>query len=114
MALRAGVFALLLLGAANASECAPIAGGVPELGRVDAQVRLRFLRDRLRLAAHKTRIWAFTWTGLYSSVIVYNLAQLNPNDRDNSIDNGIGAAASLVGVLSVALVPPRIMGDQFW
>src|SRR5438067_12303261 len=114
MALRAGVFALLLAGAAGASECAPIAGGVPELGHVDAQVRLRFIRDRLRLQAHRTRIWAFTWTGLYSSVIVYNLAQLQVGDRENLIDNGIGAAASLVGVLSVARVPPKIMGDQFW
>jgi hypothetical protein len=119
MALRAGVFALLLVNvgaeaAARASHCAPISGGVPELGNIDAEVRLRFLRDRLKLAAHKTRIWAFTWTGIYSSVIVYNLAQLNVGDRDNLIDNGIGASASLVGVLSVALLPPKIIGDQFW
>src|SRR5262245_24319698 len=114
MALRAGVFALLLAGAAGASECAPIVGGVPELGKIDAQVRLRFLRDRPRPPARRPRIWAFTWTGLYSAVIVYNLAQLDPNDRDNLIDNGIGAGASLVGVLSVALVPPKLIGDQFW
>jgi hypothetical protein len=114
MALRAAVFALLVGAAANASECAPIAGGVPELGKIDAEVRLRFIRDRLRLQARRTRIWAFTWTGLYSAVIVFNLAQLDPNDRDNLIDNGIGASASLVGVLSVALVPPRLIGDQFW
>jgi hypothetical protein len=114
MALRAGVFAVLLATTATATECAPIAGGVPELAHVDAQVRLRFIRDRLRLQSRRTRIWAFTWTGLYSAVIVYNLAQLNPQDRDNLIDNGIGAAASLVGVLSVALVPPKLIGDQFW
>src|SRR5205085_52841 len=41
MALRASVFALLLAAGANATECAPIAGGVPELAKVDAQVRLR-------------------------------------------------------------------------
>jgi hypothetical protein len=102
------------MGAAHAVECAPIAGGTPELGRIDANVRLRFIRDRLRVEARKTRIWAFTWPALYSSVIVYNLAQLNPSDRDNLIDNGTGAAASLVGVLSIALVPPKIIGDQFW
>ena len=114
MALRAAVMALLVTAVASAVECAPVAGAVPELGHVDAQVRLRFIRDRLRTQSRKTRIWAFTWTGLYSAVMVYNLASLNPSDRDNLIDNGVGAGASLVGVLSVALVPPKLIGDQFW
>jgi hypothetical protein len=114
MVFRAGLFALLLSANTHASRCAPIAGGVPELGNIDAEVRLRFIRDRLRAEARKTRIWAYTWTGFYSGLIVYNLAQLDPNDRHNLINNGVGAGASLVGLLSIALVPPRIMGDQFW
>jgi hypothetical protein len=114
MALRAALLALLVAAAAHATRCAPIAGGVPELGNIDAEVRLRFLRDRLKKEARLTRVWAFAWTGLYSGLIVYNLAQLDPHDRDNAINNGVGAGASMVGIFSIALIPPSIMGDQFW
>lgn len=114
MAFRVGVLAVLLAASAHATRCAPIIAGVPELGNIDAEVRLHFLRDRLRQESRKTRIWAFTWTGIYSTLIVYDLAMLDVNDRDKLIDNGIGASAAMVGVLSIALLPPRIIGDQFW
>ena len=116
MASRALVLTLLLVsaGRAGAVECAPIAGGGPALGRIDAAVRLRFLRDRMRVAAHKTRIWTWTWAGLYSSLIVYNLAQLSGADRTKEIDLGVGAAASGVGVLSIALAPQEVIADQYW
>jgi hypothetical protein len=115
MALRAGVFAVLLLStSAHAVECATIAGAVPELAKIDAHVRLRFLRERIRVEARKTRIWAWTWSGIYSALVVYNLALIDPNDRDNLIDQGVGAGASAVGILSIALAPPKIIGDQYW
>jgi hypothetical protein len=114
MASRALVLVLLLTTGARADECAPIAGGVPELGKIDANVRLQFLRDRLRYAARRTRIWSYTWTGIYSTLMVGQLAMMKPNDRDSLIDNGVGAGASLIGVLSIALIPQSVMSDQWW
>ena len=35
-------------------------------------------------------------------------------DRAGLIDDGIGAGASFVGVLSVALSPQAVMADQYW
>jgi hypothetical protein len=72
------------------------------------------LRERIRIEARKTRIWAWTWSGIYSSLVVFNLAQLDPNDRENAIKQGVGASASMVGILSIALSPPKIIGDQYW
>jgi hypothetical protein len=95
-------------------ECAPITGGTPELGRIDASVRLRFLRDRLRLAAHRTRIWTWTWAGIYSSLTVGNLALMAGTDRSGLIDDGVGAGASFVGILAIALSPQKVIGDQYW
>jgi hypothetical protein len=114
MAPRACLLVLLLTTSVRASECAPIKGGVPELGKVDAEVRLRFLRDRLRYAARRTRIWSYTWTGIYSTLMVGQLALMDPHDRNSLIDNGIGAGASLIGVLSIALIPQSVMSDQWW
>jgi hypothetical protein len=106
--------ALVLVGDARATECAPIAGGLPELEHIDASVRLRFIRDRLRVEAHKTRIWAWTWAGIYSTITVVDLGLLHDHSRHALIDNGVGAGASAVGILSIALVPPAVIGDQYW
>jgi hypothetical protein len=102
------------VGRANAVECAPITGAAPGLERIDARVRLGFLRERLRVAARHTRIWTWTWAGLYSSLTVGELALLAGADRHAQIDNGIGAGASFVGVLSIALSPQTVIADQYW
>jgi hypothetical protein len=104
--------ALLLGTPARAAECAPIAGGVPELGRIDANTRLNFLRERLRRAARRARIWSWTWGSLYSSLVVVNVAQMPWAERSELIDLGFGAGASMVGVLTLVVLPPSVMGDQ--
>jgi hypothetical protein len=105
----------LLVGApARATECAPIAGGVPGLARIDANVRLTFVRERMRVAARRARIWTWTWGGLYSSLVVINLAQMPTADRSDLVDLGFGAGASMVGVLALSILPLKVMGDQRW
>jgi hypothetical protein len=99
---------------AGAVECAPIAGGDPTLGRIDAEVRLRFLRDRMRLAARKARIWSWTWAGIYSSLTVGQLALLPTADKGDQVDNYIGAAASFIGLATIVVSPLRVMSDQRW
>ncbi len=111
------VVAALLLVSVNApyaSECAPIAGGSTQLGRIDAEVRLRFLRDRLRVAARKSRIWNWTWAGLYTGLTVVDLALLDGASHAKLIDNGVGASVAFIGLMSVALVPQDVIADQFW
>ena len=114
LARRLVLLLLLFAGEARAGECASIAGGGAQLGRIDALVRLRFVRDRMRDAAHKMRIWAWTFAGLYSTLTVGNLALMAGTDRHGQIDDGIGAAASFVGVLTMAILPPAIIADDYW
>jgi hypothetical protein len=114
VARRVLILLLLYAGGAQAGECAPIAGAGAQLGQVDAQVRLRFVRDRMRQAAHKMRIWAWTFAGIYSTLTVGNLALLAGADRHGQIDDGVGAAASFVGVLTIAILPPEIIADDYW
>jgi hypothetical protein len=118
MASKAALLSLLLLlggvGPAGAVECAPINGAGAGLAHIDGEVRLRFLRERLRVGARHMRIWTWTWAGIYSTLTVGNLALLYGADRHEQIDYGVGAGASFVGVLSIALAPQAVIADQYW
>jgi hypothetical protein len=115
MGMRLGIGLLLVLGAGEASgaKCAGISGSVSELEQIDGEVRLRFIRDRMKLGAHRARIWTWTWAGIYSTLTVGNLALLGGADRDGQIDDGVGAGAAAVGVLTLALAPQEIVADQY-
>ncbi len=93
--------------------CAPIALGEPALARIDADARLRFIRERLHRAAFRSRIWTLSWFTIYSGVTIYNGVQLGlASNESDRIAFGIGMGASFVGVLSVAVNPPRELFDS--
>jgi hypothetical protein len=100
-------------GEARGAQCAAIPGSVAELEQIDGEVRLRFIRDRMKLGAHRARIWTWTWAGIYSSLTVGNLALMGGADRNDLINDGVGASASMVGVLTLALAPQEIVADQY-
>jgi hypothetical protein len=95
------------------THCRPIVFGTPALAQVDAAARLRFLQERMHHAAHRSRIWTFTWLSIYGALTIGNavLTGVATNESDR-IAAGIGTAASFVGVLSVALNPPKVLFDS--
>jgi hypothetical protein len=107
--------ALALLAAGplvRAQSCPLMTGAAPTLAAHTAEERIDAIRLGLRRAAHDARIWAWFWAGIYSSLAVGQLASLPLRDSDSRIDVAIGAPAAAVGVLTLAILPLKVMGDQ--
>ncbi len=98
-----------------AGECAVIEGGDPALAHIDASVRLRFLDERMDVAAHRGMAWAAGWGTTYSVLTITQLAITpafsNPRER---IDYYVGAGASFVGVITAIAMPPKVLADHRW
>jgi hypothetical protein len=99
---------------AEAAHCRAIEGGTPALERMDAQLRIDWIRDRLRTGARRARIWAWTWAGIYSALTVGNLILSGVDPEEKKVDDYLGAAASFIGLGTFIVTPLRIMRDQRW
>ena len=93
-------------------ECRVIDGGDLSLGHIDAATRIRFLQHSFRHAARRARVWSWTWAGAFTALTVGQLALSPAYPADARVDLYVGAASSLVGVLSLVVLPMRVMGDQ--
>jgi hypothetical protein len=97
------------------THCRSIAGGSAALEQIDANVRLKWIDKRLRHGARNARMWAWGWAGIYSGIVTYELITSGVvNKQADKNDAYIGAAASTVGVLVLAIAPLDIMRDQRW
>jgi hypothetical protein len=115
--LLVGVVAVAGLWAAPAiaGECTTaVVQGTPALGRVDAGVRLRFVRERLRHEARRARIWSWTWAGIYTGLTAGQLALTAAVARDQRRDYYVGAGAAFIGLIPLTVMPLSVMGDQKW
>ncbi len=114
-ALRSLAVAISLVAApaSAAIRCAPIAGAVGRLATIDVETRLEFLRLHFRHDAARARIWAWSWAGVYSGLVSYNAIRLGlAANHDERIDDSVGVAGSMVGVIALAALPQKVMGDQ--
>jgi hypothetical protein len=88
---------------------------MPWLERIDARDRLRFLDREMAHAAYRARFWAWSWAGIYSALTVGSaILTATASDESGRIDNGIGTAASFVGLAVLIVKPLDIMRDQRW
>jgi hypothetical protein len=100
---------------ASAGECtAAVVRGEPALGHVDAGVRLRFVRERLRHEARRARIWSWSWAGIYTGLTVGQLAVTPAVAREDRRDYYVGAGAAFIGLIPLAVAPLSVMGDHRW
>jgi hypothetical protein len=100
---------------ARAGECTTaVVKGSPELGSLDAQVRLRFIRERLRDEARRARIWSWSWAGVYTGLTAGQLAITPAQARSSRPDMYVGAGASFLGLAVIGVMPLQVMGDQKW
>ena len=111
------VFMLLFMGfwrSAHANPCPVIEGGNASLATVDGAVRLEFLRSRMRFAARQSRIWAWSSAGVLLAVGNFQiLGATHVPDPGDRIDLSVGVASLGFSLLQLAVVPPRIMFDQW-
>jgi hypothetical protein len=99
---------------ARADHCAAPPGASASLEQIDAMTRLRYIDGRLRESARRTRIWAWGWAGIYSTLTAVNLAQIPFSSDEDRKDQYLGAAASFVGVAVLAILPRKVFADQRW
>ncbi len=113
-ALRALVVALAIASTAQAVECAVPVGADPALAKIPAEARLGFLRRELSAAAHKARIWNYTWIAIYAAGTVGELGLTALDSPDARIDSWVAGAAAFLGFGAQIIVPPKVIRDDKW
>jgi hypothetical protein len=94
-------------------ECtASSVGGEPELQRLNADVRLRFIHERLRVDARHARIWSYAWGTIYSALATGQFVAAPLVSRASGLDLYVGGGAALIGVIPVVFTPLKVMGDE--
>jgi hypothetical protein len=101
------VVLLLVAGPAHATRCAPTIPSAPHLAEIDAEVRLDWIRGRLRDHRRKLEIWGGLWIGIYGAITVYNVQGLARSDNTTDyIDWSLGVFSTVVGVIATAAQLP--------
>jgi hypothetical protein len=107
--------ACLWPGRARATQCRVPAGYSDKLASYDAETRLAWLEAKLRRGGVYSTWWSASWGVIYGGLTVGQLALLptsaNEGERDEKY---VGAGAAFIGVLSVAILPPKIIADDRW
>ncbi len=101
------------LGVTSAPPCPvddTVAGTVAQ-GR-DLGERLAFLQGRLALGAKRARMWSAAWGTAYGALAVTLLAVTPAVDRGTRVDLYVGAASASVGVLTRAVLVPRVVREH--
>ena len=110
------VFALVLVLSerpALGHECtASLVDGEPELQRLNADVRLRFIHERLRVDAGHARIWSYSWGTIYSALATGQFVAAPLVSHASGLDLYVGGGAALIGVIPVVFTPLKVMGDE--
>jgi hypothetical protein len=108
-------FALALLaataGTARARTCPNMVGADAQLGAVDGEARLGWIRQHLDRTASHARLWSWGWGGSIGASGVASLAAVPFVAPQNRIDWYTSAASAAVGVLPFAIDPPLVIHD---
>jgi hypothetical protein len=106
---------LVLTASAHATRCQVIAGGAPGLAEIPAERRLAWLDHRLAVDATRARIWTITWNMAFGTVVlVQGGLAIPPQDAGTRAERIVAATTAGIGVLSAAILPLKVMGDQHW
>ena len=106
---------VLVLGARPAlgGECTvALVGGEPALQHLDAEARLHFIHERLRIDARHARMWSYAWGAIYSSLAIGQLVAAPLVSHASGLDLYVGGGSALVGVIPLLVTPLKVMGDE--
>jgi hypothetical protein len=78
---------------------------------LQAQTRLRFIRERLRSDAHHARVWSYSWGAIYSSLTIGQFVAAPLVSHASGLDFYVGGGASLIGLVPLVVTPLKVMAD---
>ncbi len=104
--------ALVVPTAASAGQCPELSGASTALRGLDADARLRFVRQRLAREQGRARLWTGAWGGGYAALSLGQLAAMPLLGPADQIDNAIGVFTSVVGVAELVAFPLDVLSDQ--
>jgi hypothetical protein len=120
-ALRHALFVAVLVAVlfpslpARATQCRAIDGGNSIIANIDAETRLKWLDRHLHVAGRNSIIWSAAWGTVYGALTIGQLGLLpSSNGQGEIAEKVVGSVASFIGVLSVAILPPKVIGDARW
>jgi len=79
---------------------------------VEAQARLRFIREHLRSDANHARLWSYSWAAIYSALAVGQFVAAPLVSHASGLDFYVGGGASLIGLAPLVATPLKVMGDE--
>jgi hypothetical protein len=89
-----------------------LVGGEPALQYLNAEARLQFIHERLRIDAHHARIWSYAWGMIYSALAAGQFVAAPLMSHASGLDLYVGGGAALIGVIPLAVTPLKVMGDE--
>jgi hypothetical protein len=94
-------------------ECtASLVGGEPALQHLNAEARLRFIHERLRVDARHARMWSYSWGTIYSALAAGQFVAAPLVSHASGLDLYVGGGAALIGVIPLVFTPLKVMGDE--
>jgi hypothetical protein len=94
-------------------ECtASLVGGEPALQHLNADVRLRFIHERLHVDARHARIWSYAWGTIYSALAAGQFVAAPLVSHASGLDLYVGGGAALIGVIPLVVTPLKVIGDE--
>jgi hypothetical protein len=94
-------------------ECTvSLVGGEPALQHLNAEARLRFIHERLRIDAHHARIWSYSWGAIYSALATGQFVAAPLVSHASGLDLYLGGGAALIGVIPLVVTPLKVMRDE--
>jgi hypothetical protein len=107
-----GLSFALSVSPAFGGECpATLVEGQPALQNLQAQTRLRFIRERLRSDAHHASVWSYSWGAIYSSLAIGQFVAAPLVSHASGLDFYVGGGASLIGLVPLVVTPLKVMTD---
>jgi hypothetical protein len=98
---------------AQGGECSvSLVDGEPALQHLNADVRLRFIHERLRVDARHARIWSYSWGAIYSALAAGQFVAAPLVSHASGLDLYVGGGAALIGVIPLVFTPLKVMGDE--
>jgi hypothetical protein len=94
-------------------ECTvALVGGEPVLQHLNAEARLRFIHERLRIDARHARMWSYSWGAIYSALTIGQLVAAPLVSHASGLDLYVGGGSALIGVVPLVVTPLKVMGDE--
>lgn len=105
---------LAATGPAHAGCPSALPDASPRLAAQDDDARFAYIHAHLGETARRATIWLRGWEIGIAGATALDLLMIPilGNTRSNQIDFGLGAATTIIGIVPLAVAPPRVIDDR--